>query len=129
VLAVDTNVVVRYLTGDDPAQAKRARAVIDREDVLVTATVLLESEWVLRAIYGFEPARLAMSFEQFAGLPHVQLAQADAIKRALAWFGSGMDFADALHLAGADGCDAFVTFDEGFIKSARAIGMPMVRRP
>jgi predicted nucleic-acid-binding protein len=129
VLAVDTNVVVRYLTGDDPAQARRARAIIDHEDVLVTATVLLESEWVLCTVYGFEPARLALSFENFAGLPHVSFAQADTVKRALAWFRSGMDFANALHLAGADGCDAFLTFDESFIKSAKAVGMTAVRRP
>ena len=50
--ALDTNVVVRYLTGDDPAQAARARAAVDAGPVFVPVTVLLESEWVLRSRYG-----------------------------------------------------------------------------
>ena len=128
-LAVDTNVVVRYLTGDDPAQAAKARAVIDHQDVFVTTTVLLEAEWVLRTVYRFESKRLALSFEKFAGLPHVRFAQSDVISRALTWFAAGMEFADALHLAGAESCDAFLTFDEGFIKAAKALGAPLVRRP
>jgi len=50
--AVDTNVIVRYLTGDDPAQADKARAVIGREPIFVPRTVVLEVEWVLRGVYG-----------------------------------------------------------------------------
>ena len=51
--AVDTNVIVRYLTGDDEVQATRARAVVDAGQVFVSTTVLLESEWVLRSVYAF----------------------------------------------------------------------------
>ena len=42
--AVDTNVIVRYLTGDDPVQARKAGAVIGREPVFVPRTVVLEVE-------------------------------------------------------------------------------------
>ena len=52
-LAVDTNVVVRYLTGDHPEQFANAKALIDGEDLFVCATVLLETEWVLRSVYGY----------------------------------------------------------------------------
>jgi len=41
-LAVDTNLIVRYLTRDDPEQAARARALINDLDVFVCTTVLLE---------------------------------------------------------------------------------------
>ena len=51
--AIDTNVVVRYLTGDDPVQAPKARAAVDAGPVFASTTVLLESEWVLRSVYGF----------------------------------------------------------------------------
>ena len=51
--AVDTNVVVRYLTGDHPEQAARARTAIDGGPVFASTTVMLESEWVLRSVYGF----------------------------------------------------------------------------
>ena len=50
VLAVDTNVVVRFLTGDEPAQAGRARALFEHEAVLLLKTVLLETEWMLRRL-------------------------------------------------------------------------------
>ena len=48
---VDTNVIVRYLIGDDPAQAAKARGVIGQMPVFVPKTVLLEVEWVLRGVY------------------------------------------------------------------------------
>jgi predicted nucleic-acid-binding protein len=47
-LAVDTNVMVRYLTGDDAEQFAKASALIRDEDIYVGTTVLLETEWVLR---------------------------------------------------------------------------------
>jgi predicted nucleic-acid-binding protein len=43
-VAVDTNVVVRLLVNDDAAQAGRARALFEREQVFVSPTVLLETE-------------------------------------------------------------------------------------
>ncbi len=49
--AIDSNVVVRNLTGDDPRQAFRAGAVIDAGDVFASKTVLLESMRVLRSVY------------------------------------------------------------------------------
>jgi predicted nucleic-acid-binding protein len=46
-LAIDTNLIVRYLTGDQPQQSQKAKALIDSEPVFVCKTVLLEAEWVL----------------------------------------------------------------------------------
>ena len=42
--AIDTNVIVRYLIGDDPEQAEKARTVIGQAPVFVPRTVMLESE-------------------------------------------------------------------------------------
>src|SRR3954447_1803360 len=50
-LAIDTNLVARYLTGDHPS-IEKAKAVIDGEEVFVSTTVMLEAEWVLRSAYG-----------------------------------------------------------------------------
>ena len=52
-LAIDTNVVVRYLVNDDHAQAAQARRLIDNNDVFVCTTVLLETDGVLRAPMDF----------------------------------------------------------------------------
>ena len=49
-LAIDTNLVVRYLTGDHPKQAAQARALIDANQVFVPTTVLLETERVSRSV-------------------------------------------------------------------------------
>ncbi|HEY1412127.1 MAG TPA: type II toxin-antitoxin system VapC family toxin, partial [Rhodopila sp.] len=49
--AIDTNIIVRYLTGDDPKQAVKVHSVIGHEPVFVPRTVLLEAEWVLRGVY------------------------------------------------------------------------------
>ncbi len=67
-LAVDANVVVRYLVNDDAAEAARARRLVEREDVFVPVTVVLETEWVLRSVFGFSPAAVMRALRGFAGL-------------------------------------------------------------
>lgn len=126
-LAIDTNLVVRYLTGDDPAQAGRARAIIDGEPVFVPVTVLLETEWVLRGAYGHPPAQVVGAIRAFAGLPTVTVEDGGAIATALDLVERGMDFADALHLTRAARCDGFVTFDRRLVRIAREAGMSGVR--
>ncbi len=118
-LAIDTNIVVRYLTADHPEQSPKAKALVDNEDVFVPTTVLLETEWVLRSVYGFAPARIVTSLAAFAGLPRVTLENAALAAKALGWTLKGMDFADALHLAAAQGCDGFASFDRRFAKAAK----------
>jgi predicted nucleic-acid-binding protein len=112
VRAVDTNILVRFLTADDPKQAKTARRVIEAGDIFIGVTVILETEWVLRAGYGFTPNVIAAGLRGIAGLPGVTIAEPAEIAQALDWMVEGMDFADALHLTRANHCNAFVTFDK-----------------
>ncbi|HWB49266.1 MAG TPA: type II toxin-antitoxin system VapC family toxin [Stellaceae bacterium] len=126
-LAVDTKIVVRYITADDPDQSARARELIDGADIFVASTVLLETEWVLRSSYGFPAPRIADRLRAFAGLPQVVLEAPDAIATALDGMSAGMDFADALHLAAAQPCEGFVTFDRRLGRVARRLGAPSVR--
>jgi predicted nucleic-acid-binding protein len=128
-LAVDTNIVVRFLTEDDPVQSPQARALIASNDVFVSATVLLETEWVLRRGYGYAPARLVAVLRRFGGLPHVTVEDPARITKALDWTEAGMDFADALHLAKASGCDAFISFDAALAKTAQRVHAPPVCAP
>ena len=117
--AIDTNVVVRYLTRDDPVQAPRARAVVDAGPVFVSTTVLLESEWVLRSAYGFAGTQVAQAIRDFAGLPGVSVESPTLLAEALVRAEQGMDFADALHLGAASRCEAMLTFDRRFIDMAK----------
>jgi predicted nucleic-acid-binding protein len=129
VRALDTNVVVRFLTGDDKRQAARARAAIEGGEVFIATTVFLESEWVLRSAYGFAADRIADAFRGLAGLPGVSVERPPALAQALAWMSAGMDFADALHLVKADGCTAFLSFDRRLAKAASALATLAVEIP
>ena len=128
-LAIDTNLLIRYLTGDDPKQSATARALIDNNGVFVATTVLLEAEWVLRSVYGFAADEIATAFIAFAGLPRVTLEDPDLAAKALDWVLKGMDFADALQLAKAKNCEAFVSFDRRLARLANTIGDVKVRAP
>jgi predicted nucleic acid-binding protein len=128
-LAVDTNVIVRYLTGDHPKQSAKARAVVDSKDVFVSTTVVLETEWVLRSVYSYDSEQICAALRAFAGLPRVSLEDPALVATALDRAAHGMDFADALHLGRAEDCDAFVTFDQRFIRAAKAAGVGTVRAP
>lgn len=127
--AVDTNVIVRYLTGDDPEQAQRARAVIGQELVFVPRTVLLEVEWVLRSAYDLPAERIIPALRALAGLPGVAIEDAALVSKAMDWAEAGMDFADALHLAAASGCDGFLTFDKRLTRSGTRLADVKVSAP
>lgn len=128
-LAVDTNIIVRYLTADHPEQFAKADALIRGEDVYVCTTVVLETEWVLRRSYRFSRERIIAALTAFAGLPRVTLEEPALAAKALDWMRSGLDFADALHLAKAAGCEAFVSFDRQFAAAANALSEVKVRLP
>jgi predicted nucleic-acid-binding protein len=119
VIALDTNVVVRFLVNDDPAQFRRARALIGHGDIFIAATVLLETEWVLRAGYGFRPSDIRRFLRALLGLPGVATNDPARIARALDAYEAGLDFADALHIALSDRADAFATFDGRLIRRGR----------
>ena len=120
-IAADTNVLVRFLTKDDPSQAERAAHLFHSEPVFIAKTVLLETEWVLRHAYGLSRDVINAAFCKLLGLPSVSVEDVSAVSKALEWHASGLDFADALHLAASGGARRFATFDQDFAKRARGI--------
>lgn len=127
--AVDTNIIVRFLTDDDPQQSKTARSLIEAGDIFIPVTVILESEWVLRSAYGYPAVRIAEAFRGLAGLFGVTMENSAQLAQALDWMAGGMDFADALHLAKAEGCDAFLSFDRRLARVAKGRSPVTVREP
>jgi predicted nucleic acid-binding protein len=128
VLAVDTNVVVRFLTADEPAQAEPAQAIFEREAVLLLKTVMLETEWVLRSLYRFNRLRIADAFMAMIALPAVECEDLNAVAKAIGWMRNGLDFADALHLASAKPAGKFATFDGKLAKRAMKVANnPVIR--
>lgn len=126
-IGIDINLVVRYVTGDDPEQSRRARTIIDGQQVFVPVTVVLEVEWVLRSAYGYSSAEVARALRAFGGLPTVTIEDGDIVAEGLDRAENGMDFADALHLGRSAQCDNFVTFDKKLVKTASAAGIATVR--
>jgi predicted nucleic-acid-binding protein len=129
VLAVDTNILVRYVTRDDPAQAARSKRLVDDNEIFIATTVLLETEWVLRSAYRFSDGEIATALRLFAGLPRVILEEPVLAFQAFGWLERGMDFADALHLARAADCETFISFDRRLPALARRVGAKPVRMP
>jgi len=118
VLAVDTNLLVRYFVVDDPAQSERVRALFTNNRIWIAKTVLLETDWVLRRSFGFPPARVASTFRALMETDSVQLEKANEVDEALNLCAAGVSFADAMHVASADGATAFMSFDEPLIRRA-----------
>jgi predicted nucleic-acid-binding protein len=125
--AVDTNVLVRLLTGDDVDQTKRVAALFKKETIFIPKTVLLETEWVLRRLYRLNSMVIVSAFRKLSGLGNVEIEQPLIVTQALQWCEDGMDFSDALHLASSQNSRKFATFDEQLKKSAPRGIKPVVQ--
>ena len=121
--AIDTNVLVRALVRDDPAQAARAEALLSGHDIFIPVTVVLELEWVLRSRYAFTPLVVAQAIQKIAALGNVVVGERLAVLAAAAKAIQGWDFADALHHALSEGCDDFTTLDLDLVKRAKRQGI------
>ncbi len=128
-VAIDTNVLVRLLTADNAAQYKASVTLFSTEQLFVPVTVLLESEWVLRAAYGLAPSDVVDAFRRILGLPNVSVADSQRLSQAIAWHEQGLDFADALHLALSHGHEKLTTFDSAFIRKAKGLSECRVEKP
>ena len=128
--AVDTNLIVRYVTRDDPVQERQARALFLAYRIFVPTTVLLETEWVLRVAYRYPRDRIADVIMMLIENDGVRVEAPDKAKRALAAFRDGLDLADALHLTACADVETFVTFDKPLVTRApRAFATPRVIAP
>src|SRR5579864_5870202 len=121
-IAVDTNVLVRLLTGGEPKQEAAARALFASETIWIAKTVLLETGWVLRSLYGFEESAIGEAFTKLLGLKNVHTEDEAAVAAALALMVHGIEFADAMHLSSRPQGAGFVSFDQSFVRRARRAG-------
>ncbi len=82
-IAVDTNVIVRLIVGDDDEQLARAARLLERNDIFVSLAVLVETEWVLPSRYGMDRARITRSLTAIANLSAVVVEADDDVRWAL----------------------------------------------
>lgn len=130
-IALDTNVLARYLLADEPRQARAAgKRIEDAEsEFWIPVTVVLELAWVLRA-KKVPDTEIAARLHQLFTLGNLRLQCSSAVFRALRWAEEGLDMADALHLALSDKASRFLTFDEALTRRATKLGaQPAVASP
>ena len=112
---VDTNVLVRHLTGDPPDMAARATAALAGQDELLLADlVVAECVYVLESFYEVEPKRVAELMRAAIALPVIRTIDAPALLRALEVYEvDRLDFAEAYLVAQAEatGVGTILSFD------------------
>lgn len=119
-IALDTNVLVRLLTRDDPKQAERARSLFEEhaaEDgaLFISDVVLAELAWTLERAYGRDRADISKALGSLADNATLRFESLDTIRVALRLFASGpAGFPDCLiaATAAASGCESLRTFDK-----------------
>jgi predicted nucleic-acid-binding protein len=118
-IAVDANVILRLIVGDDERQLANAEKLFATKRVYLLPTVILETEWVLRSRYRYGRARVADAILAVMSLPGVTVEHSDAIMWAVGIYRKRGDFADLMHLACVPvGVSAFATFDQGVVADA-----------
>lgn len=128
-IAVDTNVVVRIVTNDDPAQARRAARLLEKQDFFLSNTVLLELVWVLESAYQLKRPNIIRALHALLGLPNLVSDKHTRLLQVLEHYRAGMDFADALHLAVLPEGQMFYTFDQRLEKKAKLLKLENVSEP
>ncbi len=122
-IAIDTNILVRYAVKDDPQQTSLATDFLAKHLCFVLKTVLLEFVWVLGSSSGYNLPRPVVieRVKHVLGLPNIITQDEDIVVLALNWHEAGMDFADALHLASSLPVEAFATFDKKILSNAEKL--------
>ena len=119
-IGLDTNILARYYSAagrtDDAATAQQceaSRRLIDGgKRLMVSQTVVLELEWVLRGRYKVTSDEIQKVFLHLLSLPQVEIEDRVAVQAAVEALGLGFDFADALHHSAYRRCATVATFDD-----------------
>jgi predicted nucleic-acid-binding protein len=117
-IAVDTNVLVRYLTWDDEGQAIEAANAIEGADAIVMPTIVLcELVWVLKRAYRYAAPEIIDILHRLVAMRAVEIER-PAAEAGIGMLARGGDFADGVirHEADRTKCDCLVTFDQSFAR-------------
>jgi predicted nucleic-acid-binding protein len=130
-IGLDTTVLVRYLTQDDPVQSSAAREVVERRLTeanpgFISVMVMVETVWVLDRAYGFAAGEIAAAVEQILQTDVLLVEGEEEVFTALTALKEGQgSFADALISALGEraGCSCTLTFDQ------KPLRLPGFKRP
>lgn len=122
-IAIDTNILVRFLSGDDAEEFEQAVRLFSSNKVWISNTVLIETEWVLRKPLGHDRTECLHAFETLLMLENTHFENESVFSRSIKAYKIGMDFADAMHLYIAnDHHLPLYTYDKALAKQANDLG-------
>jgi predicted nucleic acid-binding protein len=114
---VDTNVLVRHLTGDPPELAGRAtRYLAAADELLLPDLILAEVAYVLESFYEAPRSQVATTLRAVLAFPAIRVVDADLLQRAVEVYEADrLDFTDAYLVASAErtGVGVIASFDRG----------------
>ena len=123
---LDTNVLVRHLTGDPPGLARRATRYLQRADeLLLPDLVLAEVAYVLESFYEVPRDQVAETLRAILAFPAIRVLDADLLQRAVEVYEQHrLDFADAYLVASAErtGVGVVASFDRAIRRRAPTCG-------
>lgn len=130
-IGLDTNVLIRYLTQDDPTQSRKASEIIERHLTperpgFVSLVTIVETVWVLESVYELTDREIAGAVERMLQADSLMIQNEQEVFTAMVALKTGRGaFADALvgALGVWAGCDSTLTFDK---KAARLVGFEIV---
>jgi predicted nucleic-acid-binding protein len=129
-IGLDTNVLARYYIDDQAdTEAQRQRLAAQRliesgQPLMVSKSVVLELEWVMRGYYSFDHTEVAAVMRHLLEQPQITVEDRGAVEQALSNAAAGIDFADALHHASYKSCVSVATFDDRkFARRAKKLGL------
>ncbi len=131
-IALDTNVLVRYLVADEPRQSRAAARLIEAaadqgQSIFISQIVLCELVWVLSYAYELTRKEIATMLNDLRRAAQVEIEDPDQVGRAVERYASSRgDFADYLiaERAVVRGCTSVATFDRVLRIDPRFLSVP-----
>lgn len=119
-IGLDSNIVLRAITGDDPVQSPRARRFLSKlseeSPGVLNPVVLAEIAWTLKTTHRYRKHEILACMEGLMRSSAYYVVGRDAVTRAIEIsMEHAIEFADALigEINRAEGCETTVTFDQG----------------
>ena len=136
-IGLDTNILARYYVDDksdaeSTRQHQAARRLIESgSPLMVSKTVILEFEWVLRGYYEFEKAEVLRVLRHLLSLPQFTVEDRATIEQTLSHAEAGVDLVDAMHYASYRECESMASFDDKKLaRRAKRLGLrPLIIVP
>jgi predicted nucleic acid-binding protein len=130
-IAIDTNIILRFLTRQPKAQFEAARSLFRAGGLFISTPVVMEVYFTLTGqVLGFSDAQALEALGAVLQLPGVTVQNADETFTALAYASQGLAFKDACVLAFCGQAAQLVTFDRKFAKDASRLKLhPRVSAP